>query len=88
MRNPVFRVYILVRHKSSCMATVDGYRLESIGFRKERDCTINVAKTKALISCTFTVQLIAPLFHICKKQVISGSGSYNKQPFLQPWEPR
>ena len=28
------------------------------GFRKYRDCTICVAKTKALISCAVTVQLI------------------------------
>ena len=27
-------------------------------FRKKRDCAIHVAKTKALISCTVTVQLI------------------------------
>ena len=28
------------------------------GFRKKRDCTIHVAKTKALISCAVTAQLI------------------------------
>ena len=28
------------------------------GFRKQRDCTIYVAKTKALISCAVTAQLI------------------------------
>ena len=35
-------------------------RLEACNFRfkKKRYCTIRVAKTKALISCAFTVQLI------------------------------
>ena len=28
------------------------------GFRKQKDCTIYVAKTKALISCAVTTQLI------------------------------
>ena len=30
----------------------------NFGFRKERDCTIHVAKTKALISFAFTAKLI------------------------------
>ena len=30
----------------------------NFGFRKKRDCTIFVAKTKALISCAVTTQLI------------------------------
>ena len=30
----------------------------NFGFRKKSDCTIYVAKTKALISCTVTAQLI------------------------------
>ena len=30
----------------------------NFGFSKKRDCTIYVAKTKALISCGITVQLI------------------------------
>ena len=30
----------------------------NFGFRKERDCTIRIAKTKALISCAVTAQLI------------------------------
>ena len=30
----------------------------NFGFRKKRDCTIRVAKTKSLISCAVTAQLI------------------------------
>ena len=30
----------------------------NFGFKKKRDCTIHVAKTKALISCAVTAQLI------------------------------
>ena len=33
-------------------------RALNFGFRKQRGCTIYVAKTKALISCTVAVQLI------------------------------
>ena len=33
--------------------------------------TINVVKTKGLISCVVTVQLICACFHICRKQVFS-----------------
>ena len=31
--------------------------IEAFGLRKKRDCTIDVAKTKALISCAVTEQL-------------------------------
>ena len=31
---------------------------ENFGFKKWRDCTIRVAKAKALISCAVTAQLI------------------------------
>ena len=47
MRKPVFGVSNKVGHKPDCAATEDGF-----GFRKKRDCTICVAKTKALI-CGF-----------------------------------
>ena len=30
----------------------------NFGFRKKRNCSIRIAKTKALICCTFTAQLI------------------------------
>ena len=34
-------------------------KLESSDLRKKRDCIIRVAKTKALISCAVTAQLIS-----------------------------
>ena len=33
-------------------------KASNFGFRKQRDCPIHVAKTKVLISCTVTAQLI------------------------------
>ena len=53
MRKPVFGVSDQVGYKPDCAATEDGFR-----FSKKRDCTICVAKTKALIRCAVTVQLI------------------------------
>ena len=50
MRIPVFRVSDQVQHKPACTVTEDGYRLEISEFRKKRNCTIYLAKTK------FTVQ--------------------------------
>ena len=52
-RKPVFGVSDHVRNKP-------GHTLEAenFGFRKKRDCTIYVAKAKALISCAVTAQLI------------------------------
>ena len=47
-----------------CLTQTDLYshrsRLEALncGFMKKRDCTIRVAKTKMLISCTVTAQLL------------------------------
>ena len=55
MRNPVFRVSDQVRHKSGCTAAEDCYWLEILDLGRG---TIYVAKTKALISCTVTAQLI------------------------------
>ena len=50
-------------------------RLEAGGFKKT-DCTIRVAKTKALISyCTADLRL-SNCFHICRLLVFSCSGSY------------
>ena len=48
-RKPVFGVSDQVRHKLACAATEDEF-----GFKKKRNCTIRVAKTKALISCAVT----------------------------------
>ena len=53
VRKPVFGASDQVRHKPDCAATEDGF-----GFRKKRDCTICVTKTKALIRCAVTAQLI------------------------------
>ena len=57
-RKAVFRVSDQVRHKAVCTTTEDGLRLEIFGFRKKRDCTIFVVKTKVLVSCAVTAQLI------------------------------
>ena len=53
MRKSVFRVSDQVQHKPGCTAKEDGCRLEISG-----DCTIRVAKTKALISFAVTAKLI------------------------------
>ena len=59
MRKPVFRVSDQVRHKPGCTATEDALRLEILDLKgRSRDCTINVAKTKALISFAVTAKLI------------------------------
>ena len=63
---PVFRVSDQVRHKAGCIATEDSQRLK-ISDLESRD----VAKTKALISCAVTAQLICALcFRTCKKQFL------------------
>ena len=64
----VFRVCDQVQHKSGCTTTEDGF-----GFRKLRNCTIYIAKIKALISCAADLQ---PSFRICKKQIFSFHGSF------------
>ena len=53
MRKPVFGVSDQVRHKPGCTTTEDAERLEisDLGSR-------GIAKTKALISCAVTAQLI------------------------------
>ena len=56
VRKLVFGVSDQVRHKRGCAATEDRYRLEISDL--ERDCTIYVAKTKALISFAVTEKLI------------------------------
>ena len=58
VRKPFFGVSDQVQHKPGCTATEDGLRLEISEFRKKRDWTICVAKTKVLISCAITAQLI------------------------------
>ena len=59
MRKPVFGVSDQVRHKPGCTTTEDGWRLEILDFnRYKKDCTIRIAKTKALISFAVTAKLI------------------------------
>ena len=71
MRKPVFGISDQVRHKPGCEATENDYRLEISD--KKRDCTIRIAKTKALISyCAADPRLS---FRICKKPVFSQRGS-------------
>ena len=43
----------------------------NFGFRKKRDCTICVAKTKVLISCAVTVKLICVFVFIYAKRRFS-----------------
>ena len=70
-RNPIFGVSDQVRHKPGCTATDNGQRLEisDLGSRVT-ESTIYIAKTKVLISCAVTVQLICT-FVLAKKQVFS-----------------
>ena len=57
-RKPLFGISINIRHKPRCTTNGDGFRLDFSVVRKKRDCTIHVAKTKMLISCLVTAQLI------------------------------
>ena len=50
-RKPVFGVSNQVGHKQTCTVT-------EAGFKKKRNCTIHVAKTKGLISFAVTAKLI------------------------------
>ena len=60
MRKPVFGVHDQVRYKPCCIATEDDYKLEfsDTGSTRRGIVLSTVAKTKALISCTVTMQLI------------------------------
>ena len=49
------------RGKTVCLPTLSG------GDIKKRDCTICVAKTKALISCEVSAQLISTLVFVFAK---------------------
>ena len=63
--------YGQVRHKSGC--TVRGWKL-----RKKRNCTIRVAKTKAMISyCEADLRLC---FRLCRLLVFPCGGSISKIP--------
>ena len=67
MRKPVFRVSEQIRHKPGCTDTEDRKRFEILDLEKKRDCTICIEKTKALISCAFTAQLIWAFVFSCAK---------------------
>ena len=47
-------------------------------FRKKRDCAIRVAKTKALISCTVTAQLICVFVFAYVKSRFSHDAAHSK----------
>ena len=57
MRKPVFGVSDQVPHKPGCTATEDGQRLQILDLGS-RGIVLFVTKSKVLISCTVTVQLI------------------------------
>ena len=74
MRNPIFGV----RHGHTQTGLHNHRRWLAawdFGFRKKRDCTIYVAKTKALISCAVTAQLICVFVFAYASQVFSRRGS-------------
>ena len=75
LRKPVFGVSDQVRHKPGCTTTENGWRLEILGIKKKRDCTIHIAKTKALISCAVTPQLICVFVFACAKIRFSHNGA-------------
>ena len=52
-RKPLYGVSDQVRHKPE-----GGLRLEIFGFKEKKECTIQVAKTKALISFAVIAKLI------------------------------
>ena len=58
VRKPVFGVSAQVRHKPGYYNNRRWLEARNLGFRKKRDCTFYIAKTKALISCAVTAQLI------------------------------
>ena len=69
MRKPIFKVSDQVYHRPAVQPKNLARSLKFQIFRKQRDCTIYVAKTKALISCTVTSQLIcAFVFPLAKSR--------------------
>ena len=67
IRKPVFEALDQVLHKPGCIAKRRLLEAQNFGFRKSRDCTFYVAKTKAVISCSVTVQLICAFVLACAK---------------------
>ena len=58
MRKPVFGVSDQVPHKPGLYNHTRWLEAWNFGYRKKRDCSIGVAKTKALISFGLTGKLI------------------------------
>ena len=48
----------------------------NLGFRKKRDCSIYVAKTKGLISCAVTTQLICGFVFAYAKSLFSHDAAH------------
>ena len=71
VRKPVFGVSDQVRHKPGCTGDTRWLEARNFVFRKKRDCTIYVAKTKALISCAVTAQLICAFVFVYAKSRFS-----------------
>ena len=61
MTKPVFRVCLTQTGRHSFQKKARSFKPWNFGFKKKSDCTIRVAKTKALISFT------APLFSLRQK---------------------
>ena len=76
IRKAVFWVSDQVLQKPCCAAKEDGWKLENFGLRKKRKYTINVAKTKALISCAVNVQLICVFVFAYAKSKFSHDAAY------------
>ena len=82
VRKPVFGVSDQVPHKPGCTATEDGSRLE---IRKKRDCTIRVAKTKALISFAVIAKLIAVFVFAYAKSRFSHNEAQMRLTSIKTW---
>ena len=77
VRKPVFVISDQVRHKPGLYSHRRWLQAWNFAFRKKRECTIQVAKTKALISFAVSAKLICVLvFAYAKNPVFSRRGSY------------
>ena len=74
MRKPVFGVFQQGPTQTRLYSHRRWLETCKFGFRKKRDCTIYVAKTKALISCAVTAQLVCAFVF-----------AYAKSGFLMTW---
>ena len=72
-RKPVVRVSDYLQHKRGCITIEDGYRLDIF---KVMDFTIYEVKTKALISCTVTAQLICAFVFAYARRRFSCDAAY------------